>query len=134
MSICVLIAIEVVIVYIAFTCFSNNYGTCIQNLVELESSIGVDPCIIHNKAVAEFYKSDFKNFEQFHKILNQLIGKVGPENNVSTLVKALSDNVFVFHSTRLLTQTIMNSKTLKWQRFTSTKPYYCFKCENIRPL
>lgn len=56
--------------------FSNNYGTCIQNLVELESSIGVDPCIIHNKAVAEFYKSDFKNYEQFLKVLNQLIGKV----------------------------------------------------------
>lgn len=59
-----------------FHALSNNYGTCIQNLVELESSIGVDPCIIHNKAVAEFYKSDFKNYEQFHKVLNQLIGKV----------------------------------------------------------
>ncbi|XP_037027888.1 CCR4-NOT transcription complex subunit 10 [Bradysia coprophila] len=60
---------------------NNNYGTCIQNLVELESSIGVDPCIIHNKAVAEFYKSDFKNYEQFHKVLNQLIGKAADSNN-----------------------------------------------------
>lgn len=75
---------------------SNNYGTCIQNLVELESSIGVDPCIIHNKAVAEFYKSDFKNYEQFHKVLNQLIGKVTtpvyPKRNSNLLLSSFRSN------------------------------------------
>lgn len=64
----------------------------------MESSIGVDPCIIHNKAVAEFYKSDFKNYEQFHKVLNQLIGKVG--------LKQYYDDVTVYSAVKQVLKSI----------------------------
>lgn len=31
--------------------------------------------MLHNKAVVEFYKNDFKKFEQFHRQLNEIIGR-----------------------------------------------------------
>lgn len=47
----------------------NNYSVCLQNLAKLESR-SQDPKVAHNKAVAEFYKSDQKKVEAFKKNLN----------------------------------------------------------------
>lgn len=54
-----------------------------QNLSQLEISNSGNPKIIHNKSVAEFYKSDFKKYDQFHTILNQIVGKVNRELHYS---------------------------------------------------
>jgi len=57
--------------------FNNgNYSACVQLLSRLESSCGQDPKVAHNKAVAEYYKNDFKKTEVFKKSLVNVCNQV----------------------------------------------------------
>lgn len=50
----------------------GNYSACLTNLTKLESTWTHDSKVSHNKAVAEYYKSDLKKTDQFRKNLNSL--------------------------------------------------------------
>lgn len=45
----------------------KNYSACLQNLVRLEASCGQDVKLVHNKAVAEYFKSELRKTDQFKK-------------------------------------------------------------------
>ncbi|KAJ9588355.1 hypothetical protein L9F63_018281 [Diploptera punctata] len=48
----------------------GSYGTCLQNLTKLEAARPQDTKVLHNKAIAEYYKSDLKKTDQFRKNMN----------------------------------------------------------------
>ncbi|KAL0278505.1 UNVERIFIED_CONTAM: hypothetical protein PYX00_000316 [Menopon gallinae] len=50
----------------------GNYAGCLGSLSKLELTWTHDAKVAHNKAVAEFYKSDLKKTDQFRKNLNNL--------------------------------------------------------------
>ncbi|KAJ8932065.1 hypothetical protein NQ314_014965 [Rhamnusium bicolor] len=62
----------------------NNYVACLQNISKLDSRTN-DLKVIHNKAVVEYYKSDFKKTEQFQKNLTAVCNQVIYINLKSTL-------------------------------------------------
>ncbi|GLH02442.1 CCR4-NOT transcription complex subunit 10 [Gryllus bimaculatus] len=50
----------------------QNFGSCLQNLGKLESVRPQDVKVQHNKAVAEYYKSELKKTDQFRKTMNSV--------------------------------------------------------------
>ncbi|PSN45792.1 CCR4-NOT transcription complex subunit 10 [Blattella germanica] len=55
----------------ALTDFSRgSYGTCLQHLTKLEAARPQDTKVAHNKAIAEYYKSELKKTDQFRKNMN----------------------------------------------------------------
>lgn len=58
------------ILVIDFT--QGNYAACLSNLTKLETTWTHDSKVAHNKAVAEYYKSDLKKTDLFRKNLNSL--------------------------------------------------------------
>lgn len=55
----------------------GSYAACLQNLSKLEASRPHDTKVAHNKAVAEYYKSDLKKTDQFRKNMNMVCAQVG---------------------------------------------------------
>ena len=61
----------------ALTDFNRgSYGTCLQNLTKLEAARPQDTKVAHNKAIAEYYKSDLKKTDQFRKNMNLVCSQV----------------------------------------------------------
>lgn len=57
--------------------FNNgSYSACLQNLMKLEASCGQDIKLGHNKAVAEYFKSELRKTDQFKKTFSALCGQV----------------------------------------------------------
>lgn len=54
----------------------GNYATCLQNLAKLETSCGQDVKLVHNKAVAEYFRSELRRNDQFKKILHTVSSQV----------------------------------------------------------
>ncbi|KAG8254016.1 CCR4-NOT transcription complex subunit 10 [Homalodisca vitripennis] len=50
----------------------GNYNACLQNLSKLESCRPNDVKVVHNRAVAEYYRSELKKTDLFRKNLNQV--------------------------------------------------------------
>lgn len=62
---------------VALTEFNRgNYASCLQTLNKLESLRPNDIKVLHNKAVAEYYKSDLKKTDHFRKSLNLICSQV----------------------------------------------------------
>lgn len=62
---------------IALAEFNNgNYGACLQSLSKLEATCGQDLKLGHNKAVAEYFKSDLRKTNQFKKSFDALCSQV----------------------------------------------------------
>lgn len=59
---------------------------------------------MQNKAVAEFYKTDFKRYEQFRQRLNELIGDVSSNNDDVIDIKDIAILVPLFNKSILLYQ------------------------------
>lgn len=59
---------------------------------------------MQNKAVAEFYRSDFKRYEQFRQRLNELIGDVSSNNDDVIDIKDIAILVPLFNKSILLYQ------------------------------
>lgn len=59
---------------------------------------------MQNKAVAEFYKSDFKRYEQFRQRLNELIGDVSSNNDDVIDIKDIAILIPLFNKSILLYQ------------------------------
>lgn len=83
---------------------SNNYGICLQSLAKLEIAFGSSTKIMQNKAVAEFFKSDFKRYEQFRQRLNELIGDVSSNNDDVIDIKDIAILIPLFNKSILLYQ------------------------------
>lgn len=47
----------------------GSYGSCLQNLSKLETSRPQDIKVLHNKAVAEYYKSELKKTDHFKETI-----------------------------------------------------------------
>lgn len=75
-----------------------------QSLSKLESAFGSSTKIMQNKAVAEFYRSDFKRYEQFRQRLNELIGDVSSNNDDVIDIKDIAILVPLFNKSILLYQ------------------------------
>ncbi|XP_069676719.1 CCR4-NOT transcription complex subunit 10-like isoform X2 [Periplaneta americana] len=55
----------------ALTDFNRaSYASCLQLLTKLEAARPQDTKVAHNKAIAEYYKSDLKKTDQFRKNMN----------------------------------------------------------------
>lgn len=54
----------------------GSYGQCLQNLSKLESSRPQDTKVAHNKAIAEYYKSELRKTDQFRKNMNIVCSQV----------------------------------------------------------
>lgn len=68
---------------------------------------------MQNKAVAEFYKSDFKRYEQFRQRLNELIGDVSSNNDDVIDIKDIAVLIPLFNKSILLYQMRQPSAALK---------------------
>lgn len=77
-----------------FNC--GNYAACLQNLMKLEASCGQDVKLGHNKAIAEYFKSELRKTDQFRKSFSSLCAQVGdhcicaPNFYVETLIDYLN--------------------------------------------
>lgn len=56
--------------------FHGKYIECIQSLLKLVNSRPNDPKVMHNKAVVEYYLSDFKRSDEFKKNLQYVCNQV----------------------------------------------------------
>lgn len=54
----------------------GNYTLCLQHLSKLEASRPTDIKVVHNRAVAEYYKSDLRKTDLFKKNLNSVCQQV----------------------------------------------------------
>jgi CCR4-NOT transcription complex subunit 10 len=54
----------------------GNFALCLQHLSRLETSRPNDVKVMHNRAVAEYYKSELKKTDLFRKTLNQVCQQV----------------------------------------------------------
>lgn len=52
--------------------FSGNYDSCLENLEQLESLNASNSKLLHNRAVAHFYKTNCTNYKQLLKSLEEL--------------------------------------------------------------
>lgn len=84
-----------------------------QSLGKLEIAFGSSTKIMQNKAVAEFYKSDFKRYEQFRQRLNELIGDVSSNNDDVIDIKDIAVLIPLFNKSILLYQMRQPSAALK---------------------
>lgn len=84
--------------------FSKNFNECLQNLIKLEATFGCSTKLMQNKAVAEFYKSDFKRYEKFRQSLNELIGDVSADSDEVIEIKDIANLVPLFNKAILLFQ------------------------------
>lgn len=75
-----------------------------QSLAKLEIAFGSSTKIMQNKAVAEFFKSDFKRYEQFRQRLNELIGDVSSNNDDVIDIKDIAILIPLFNKSILLYQ------------------------------
>ncbi|GAB6030409.1 CCR4-NOT transcription complex subunit 10 [Chamberlinius hualienensis] len=65
---------------------AGRYVECVQSLLKLSSNRPNDPKVLHNKAVVEYYLSDFKRTDEFKKILRNVADQVHVNlNDVDTL-------------------------------------------------
>lgn len=69
----------------------------------MESVTGSSTKLLHNKAVVEFYKSDFKKYEHFQRQLNEIIGRT-LEDEEQVEVKDLSLVAAYFNKAIMLYQ------------------------------
>lgn len=84
---------------------SDDYTACLQSLAKLEIAFGSSTKIMQNKAVAEFYKSEFRRYEQFRQRLNELIGDVSSTSNDDVIdIKDIALLVPLFNKSILLYQ------------------------------
>lgn len=78
-------------------CFSKNYDGCLKNLAKIETTKEFRKKVAHNKAVAHFYKSGSKNYVEFRKSLDDIIGEM-PNTSVEAFdLKDLSLAVPLFN-------------------------------------
>lgn len=74
-----------------------------QSLLKLEAAFDENPKLSHNKAVAEFYKSEFKKYDEFKQNLDEIIGDsaignlIGV-NDMSLLVPLFNKAILLFQS------------------------------------
>lgn len=54
----------------------GNFSTCLQFLSRLEATRPNDVKVLHNKVVAEYYKSELKKTDAFRKNLNTVCQQV----------------------------------------------------------
>ncbi|XP_058815809.1 CCR4-NOT transcription complex subunit 10 [Topomyia yanbarensis] len=59
-----------------------DYPSCLQTLHKLQKSQESNPKVIHNRAVAEFYISDLRRYDQFRKTMAQITELVGEIQSV----------------------------------------------------
>lgn len=88
--------------------FRKNYNAAIQCLNKLElsssTSSAINPVkVTHNKAVVEFFKSDFRKCENFRKVLTSITGLSGDFSVVEIKQSSLcpiyyNQAVLLFHS------------------------------------
>ena len=55
----------------------GNYPACVGNLNRLTGSRADDPKVSLNKAVAEYWLSEFRKTDEFSRILTDVCAKVG---------------------------------------------------------
>ncbi|XP_058451693.1 CCR4-NOT transcription complex subunit 10 [Malaya genurostris] len=60
-----------------------DYSSCLQTLLKLQKSQESNPKVIHNRAVAEFYMSDLRRYDQFRKTMVQITELVGEIQSVN---------------------------------------------------
>lgn len=82
----------------------KDFDGCLQNLSKLESSFGCSTKLMLNKAVAEFYKNEFRNYEKFRKNLNELIGDIRSDSDEIIEIKDIAILVPLFNKAILLFQ------------------------------
>lgn len=80
--------------------FRGNYIACLQQLNKLDSRNN-DYKVVHNKAVAEYYKSDLKKTDQFKKALHGVFvqARMRPEiiDDVEQCVAQYNLAVLLYH-------------------------------------
>lgn len=54
-----------------------DYHACLQTLLKLQKTQDSNPKVTHNRAVAEFYISDLRKYDQFRKTMVQITELVG---------------------------------------------------------
>ncbi|XP_034235637.1 CCR4-NOT transcription complex subunit 10 isoform X2 [Thrips palmi] len=83
--------------------FNNgNYGACLQSLTKLEATCGQDLKLGHNKAVAEYFKSDLRKTNQFKKSFDALCAQAHINFEDANSLEDVDHCIFYFnHSIRL---------------------------------
>ncbi|KAJ8962748.1 hypothetical protein NQ318_001146 [Aromia moschata] len=78
----------------------KNYVACLQHISKLDSRTN-DLKVIHNKAIVEYYKTDFKKTEQFQKNLtslcNQFKIKVEKLDDIDHCVVQFNQAILLYH-------------------------------------
>lgn len=59
-----------------YTIFSDDYDSCLENLSKIKPTKEIERKILHNKAVVEFYRNGLKNYNEFRKCLDDIIGEL----------------------------------------------------------
>ncbi|XP_031625291.1 CCR4-NOT transcription complex subunit 10 [Contarinia nasturtii] len=95
--------------YVEFN--SENYELCLENLSKLKSTKESEKKIVHNKAVVDFYRSGLKNYNEFRKSLDDIIGEMP---NLSTFdIKDLSLAIPLLNKAIILFQLRQSLAALK---------------------
>lgn len=79
----------------------KNYVGCLQNISKLEATRPKDFKVLHNKAVAEYVKSDFRRTEHFKTNLNAICTqfkiKVDKLEEIDYCIAQFNQAVILFH-------------------------------------
>lgn len=93
--------------------FSENYESCLGNLSKIKPTKETERKILHNKVVVEFYRNGFKNYNEFRKNLDEIIGEM-PNLSVQAFdIKDLSLAIPLFNKAVVLFQLRQSHAALK---------------------
>lgn len=83
---------------------SENYELCLENLSKMKLTKDAVKKILHNKAVVNFYRSGLKNYNEFRKELDDIIGEM-PNLSIQAFdIKDLSIAIPLFNKAIILFQ------------------------------
>lgn len=99
--------------FLVFQISSESYESCLEKLSKIKPTKEIEKKILHNKAVVEFYRSGFKNFHEFRKTLDDIIGEI-PNISIQAFdIKDLSLALPLFNKAIVLFQLRQSVASLK---------------------
>ncbi|KAE8748117.1 hypothetical protein FOCC_FOCC005120 [Frankliniella occidentalis] len=80
----------------------GNYTSCLQSLLKLEASCGHDVKLVHNKAIAEYYKSELRKTDQFRKVVNSLCAQAHVNLEDASTLEDVDNCIFYYNQAIIL--------------------------------